>query len=52
MRNIWYLLICFLLTSVNLNAQAPVKAKTPTPAPPQGQPVIINRDTLLKLYVG
>ncbi|WP_439699019.1 mechanosensitive ion channel family protein [Mucilaginibacter sp. AW1-7] len=52
MRNIWYLLICFLLTSVNLNAQAPVKAKGPAPTPLQGEPVIIKRDTLLKLYTG
>jgi hypothetical protein len=52
MRNTWYLLICLLLASAGLNAQAPVKGKAPAQDPLRGEPVIINRDTLFKFYTG
>jgi small-conductance mechanosensitive channel len=51
MRNIYYLLIIFLIASVTVNAQTAAKGKT-VPAIPRGEPVIINRDTLFKFYAG
>jgi small-conductance mechanosensitive channel len=51
MRNIYYLLIIFLIASVTVNAQTAAKGKTVL-AIPRGEPVIINRDTLFKFYAG
>ena len=51
MRNIYYLLIIFLIASVTVNAQTAAKGKT-IQATPRGEPVIINRDTLFKFYAG
>ncbi|WP_184550528.1 mechanosensitive ion channel family protein [Mucilaginibacter sp. FT3.2] len=52
MRNICYLLILFLITSINVNAQKAAKATPIVPTPLSGEPVIINRDTLFKFYTG
>ncbi|WP_295714489.1 mechanosensitive ion channel family protein [Mucilaginibacter sp.] len=51
MRNIYYLLIIFLIASVTVSAQTATKGKTIQTIPP-GEPVIINRDTLFKFYAG
>jgi small-conductance mechanosensitive channel len=51
MRNIYYLLIIFLIASVTVSAQTATKGKIVQTIPP-GEPVIINRDTLFKFYAG
>lgn len=51
MRNIYYLLIIFLIASVTVTAQTATKGKT-IQTIPSGEPVIINRDTLFKFYAG
>src|SRR5476649_1369442 len=52
MRNTCYLLILFLIASINVNAQKPAKATPVISSPLRGEPVIINRDTLFKFYTG
>ena len=55
MRKIHYLLILFLLSAITVSAQRPVP-KDPIPEHrelvPISEPVIINKDTLFKFYVG